>query len=418
MKSLTLPLSILCCLLLGMQVAQGQCASYNSPYPPPYPESWPCMSEFLTENPACCTGEFDQTCVDLLRLHCDADGELVDCRIDHCSPATQQCEEKALPVCPDFCPSYFTSSPPPGPNLPVQVDGKLVELFQFDGFCCQTEFDNLCWDMLNNIAVDPGNPGLGPICSDGDPNTIDGADFYFGCTFTPIPTTPQPLIVQLRVLLEGPYDETSESMRTDLRDSGLLPVAQPFNEEPWNYAGSETAIIGSNIPTNAVDWILIEIRDAVDCDIIRGQRAGFLLSDGTLQDVDGTTGLVVPSDPELNLNSNYYVVARARGHLAVATAMPVFLPNRSPYDFTIAQGQAFGNEQMANLGNDVFGLLGGDINGDGVVTVADFNVYQPESGSVNQYLKSDVNKDKSVTVADFNLYQPNAGAIGDNKIRY
>lgn len=424
MKRLILSLSIVCCLLLGMQVAQAQCASYESPYPPPYPGDWPCMTSFFMNNPLCCSGVFDQTCVEALRLHCDDDGDLVDCEIDRCSLSTMQCENRPLPVCPGFCDSYFSTMPPPGPNLPIEVDGILVEIFQFDGFCCQDGFDNLCWEMLNNIGNDSGNPNIGPICVDGDPNTIDGASFYFGCTYTPVQNSIQPVIVKAKVFLEGPYDSSTDMMTTNLRTaSSLIPLAQPFNMPPWNYAGTENALIGSNVPLDAVDWVLVEILDRTDTDIVLGQRAGFLLSDGSLLDVDGTDGIRVPGNANMPLGANYYVVIRARGHLAVATASPIALPNCIPYDFTIAEGQAFGTGQMKSVdfdiaGNDIWALTGGDINGDGVITVADFNVYQPESGGVNVYLRSDINKDRSVTVSDFNYYQPNSGVIGSSIIRY
>ncbi|MCB0293485.1 MAG: hypothetical protein KDH97_24745, partial [Calditrichaeota bacterium] len=61
--------------------------------------------------------------------------------------------------------------------------------------------------------------------------------------------TLQPLALNLKAFLEGPF--LGDSMQTTLNDSGLLPLIQPFNSEPWFYAGGESADI---IPTVIVDW--------------------------------------------------------------------------------------------------------------------------------------------------------------------
>jgi len=53
--------------------------------------------------------------------------------------------------------------------------------------------------------------------------------------------------------LRGPW--TGAAMNTNI--SGILPLAQPYNTTPFNYAGTEN--VGA-IPTNVVDWVLIEHR--------------------------------------------------------------------------------------------------------------------------------------------------------------
>ena len=60
----------------------------------------------------------------------------------------------------------------------------------------------------------------------------------------------------------------------------------------------------------------------------------------------------------------------------------------------------------------------GDINADGVITIADFNIYAQQSSAVNQYLSGDINLDKNVTIADYNAYAPNSSLIGVKAIRY
>jgi len=66
--------------------------------------------------------------------------------------------------------------------------------------------------------------------------------------------------LQSIVLLEGPFNGTE--MNTYLNEQGSIPLSQPFNTSPWNYTGSETVALIPN--TEVVDWVLVEIRDAID----------------------------------------------------------------------------------------------------------------------------------------------------------
>ena len=58
------------------------------------------------------------------------------------------------------------------------------------------------------------------------------------------------------------------------------------------------------------------------------------------------------------------------------------------------------------------------IDGNGVITVADFNRYVAESGGVNVYADGDASTDGNITVLDFNIYLPNASKMGVAQIRY
>ena len=79
-----------------------------------------------------------------------------------------------------------------------------------------------------------------------------------------------------------------------------MPSSQPYLNSPHNYFGKETITVSDNIPQNGindffdhnstiVDWILVELHDQTTQKIYR--RAGFTDSDGSLLDVDGSTGL-------------------------------------------------------------------------------------------------------------------------------
>ena len=208
-------------------------------------------------------------------------------------------------------------------------------------------------------------------------------------------------------------------MRTDLLDGNLLPLEQPFNRPPWGYLGDEAVASAADFPLNMVDWVLLEVRDGsgVDCSLgneIIEQRAAFLLADGTISGLDGEEGIVFDL---LSTNTAYTISIKTRNHLAILSSQPIYLPNPMAYDLT-QPDQVAGTGQLADLGNGVYGLLVGDFDSNGTITIADFNLYSSQASLINQYADGDANLDKSVTVTDFNLYQPNASVIGVAQVRY
>ncbi len=223
-------------------------------------------------------------------------------------------------------------------------------------------------------------------------------------------------ILQLRAFLQGPYIGGG-FMRTDLRTENLLPTSQPFAGAPWNYAGTESVATLNDIPVNAVDWILVELRDATAQTIIE-QHAAFLLDNGDIVSVDGSTNGIAICAPA---NEVYNVILRHRNHLGIMTATPLSLSNQTSYDFSTALSQAdatgLNHDAMIDLGG-IFTMVAGDFNGEGTILANDFNLYQVQSSEVNEYVEGDVNLDSVVTVADFNLYQPNAAKSAVSPIRY
>lgn len=236
-------------------------------------------------------------------------------------------------------------------------------------------------------------------------------DAAYKAQFIVVEATAAPTVLQAKIFLEGPY-LGSGLMATTLLENNLIPLTQPYNRTPWNYNGAETV---TTIPANVTDWILVEIRDtSPDCNLIT-QQAAFLRNDGMLIDVDGSVGVLIDG---LVPATDYNVLIRHRNHLAVLSADAINIPTAIAYDFTTAQGQALGGNQLADLGDGSWGMYAGDFDSNGVITVADFNFYQTEVSQINVYADGDGNLDRAVTVADFNKYQPNASVIGIAKVRY
>ena len=221
--------------------------------------------------------------------------------------------------------------------------------------------------------------------------------------------------VQVNVLLEGAYDIATGLMHTDLLDNQLLPLQQPYNRPPWQYDGTESVNSLSEIPDNAVDWLLIELRNGADANQLIASEAAFLINDGTIVDENGENGV---NFENLDVNATYFVIVRHRNHLAVASSEAIDLSNAGLIDFTHPENILEGTSQLAEVAPSVFALYAGDFDSDGVVIVSDFNLYTTQAAQINVYLDGDCNLDKAVTVNDFNLYQPNASIIGVNLIRY
>ncbi|MEZ5082651.1 MAG: hypothetical protein R2750_04280, partial [Bacteroidales bacterium] len=163
--------------------------------------------------------------------------------------------------------------------------------------------------------------------------------------------------VNLKVFLEGPYNGAG-LMTPNLTD--VLPLSQPFDMSPWNYGGSENV---TEIPANTVDWILLELRDAASApsattSAIIEQQAAFVLSDGSVVGMDGT------SQPELsaNVTQNLFMVIHHRNHLSIMSAVGLTeTTGVYSFNFTTGSGQAYGGSNaQKEISSGVWGMFSGD----------------------------------------------------------
>ncbi len=227
-----------------------------------------------------------------------------------------------------------------------------------------------------------------------------------------------PVNIKLKVFLQGTY-LNSGLMETNLvSGASSFPLSQPFNQAPWNYTGSESVSSTANIPANTVDWILVELWDALN--MVVDKQAGFLLNDGSIVDVNGNVGFEFPSQ-----TAGYFtIVVRHRNHLDAVSSQMVYAPNTkgTAYDFTIPDNVKAGDSQLILLdaATSLYGLHAGDINADGIINVMDYNQYNDESTgtTINIYQQGDCNMDSNISTTDFNTYQPNASILGVRDIRY
>ncbi len=253
---------------------------------------------------------------------------------------------------------------------------------------------------------------VGPLSY--QPWLVDGTDDDgVAAGFQPVPGNCVGPVVFLApiALLDGPYNEGTNLMNDDLRDKGLVPSAQPYNVAPWNHAGTETvsgavlSVTGSNA---IVDWVLVELRDAVT-DVVLHTRAALIQSDGDIVDVDGTSAVRFP----LVGAGNYKVAVRHRNHLGAMTlnGFALSAASATAVDFTTVPMHGFEPQKPRD---GTYMLWGGNTNTDTRIRYAGasndrdpilaymFSVLvTPTATSVvpNVYRNEDVNMDGDVKYA-------------------
>jgi len=217
----------------------------------------------------------------------------------------------------------------------------------------------------------------------------------------PITVTLAGIDLDVLVYLEGPYEGTE--MNTDLNDAGEIPLIQPYSVSPWNYPGTESVV---SIPNpDVVDWVLIELRDATNAASATGstriaQQAGFLMYDGSVVGTDGFSNLQFST----SFTNGLYVIVWHRNHLGVlsATALTQTAGVYS-YDFSTSLSQAHGGGAGYKLVEaSVYGMPGGDVDGDGDIDATDKAAWTANAGTEGGYQPADFNMDNQVNNPDKN----------------
>ena len=205
------------------------------------------------------------------------------------------------------------------------------------------------------------------------------------------------IYIDLTAFLEGPFNGTQ--MNTALNNLSMIPLTQPYNAAPWNYAGTESV---AAIPNNqVVDWVLIEGRDAPSAAVANAsttfaRQAAFVLADGSVVGLDGSS----PIQFNYSITNQLFVVVFHRNHLAIMSANALNdAGGIFSYDFTTAINKAYLSGQKAINGKAE--LFGGDVDASGIVNDADKAMWSSLAGA-KAYLSSDVNMDAQVDNKDKN----------------
>ncbi len=207
--------------------------------------------------------------------------------------------------------------------------------------------------------------------------------------------------VKVKIFLEGPYNKKDHNMNTTI--NGDIPLTSPYSED------FRTA---SNKPSTAVDWVLVQLRDAANPSTIIASRSAYLNSDGNLIDDNAASGrgIGIAAPP-----GDYYVAIMDRNHLAAMTAS---IQNDltwgsastvSTYNFTSASSQFYGGSAGAKeVESGVWGIIAGDVNQSSFINSGDYVTTQTEIGS-SGYVNGDCDFNGLVDSEDYVKIKQNVG---------
>lgn len=213
--------------------------------------------------------------------------------------------------------------------------------------------------------------------------------------------------VEIKALLEGPLG--TSLMYDSLRAQAHIPILQPFNTTPWNYAGTEMTnffVLATNGSDAIVDWVLVMAYDTLSGDTLT--KACIIQRDGDIVEADGST-ISFP------LCRDLHIAVIHRNHLAIRSENKVsFGTQPTIIDLTD------GSTDIGTIGTKIIAgktvMISGDANGDGIIDETDFLIWQSQNGSPFGYntTPADFNMDNSINAADFwdawNTNQPNLSA--------
>lgn len=234
--------------------------------------------------------------------------------------------------------------------------------------------------------------------SGSDPYTQSGAGFTGVGTYAVGDYYADAIVVNLTAFLGGAYNTTNSNMDKTLNTEGLIPTTDP-------YSLSTTV---SSVPSSAVDWIKVELRDKNDNTSVLYSFARFIDQDGQIieEDESNFTMKGVPED-------SYYIAVMHRNHFGVISNATVDLSSSPTLSFTSNQATAYQdgtistNAAMKEVETGVFGLWNGDANGDGTISyngasndritvLNKVGASTPGNTIANTYTDEDVNMDSDV----------------------
>ncbi|SNR46130.1 Abnormal spindle-like microcephaly-assoc'd, ASPM-SPD-2-Hydin [Lutibacter agarilyticus] len=205
----------------------------------------------------------------------------------------------------------------------------------------------------------------------------------------------------LKMFLQGPFSNPSipDLMNDDLRLSNL-PTTSPYsdavvvNPNVFNTGGiSGLGLVKDDI----VDWVWIELRDALNNETVISGKSGLIQRDGDIVAVDGVSVL------SYNVNADdYYVAINHRNHLGILSSTSLFLSSTPlSVDFTtdvsLIQG---GSNAVLNVSNNLT-LIGGDYDSNGQVQNTDIsNIVLQLGGS--GYSNADLDMNGQIQNTDIN----------------
>ena len=227
--------------------------------------------------------------------------------------------------------------------------------------------------------------------------------------------------VEFKVYLEGAYNVNQGEMKTTLHDLELLPLAQPYNQSPWNYNGAEEFDDYSDFPSDVVDWVLVEVRTGTPnlsgnagTNVIE-RKAALLLKNGRIWDARTLAPIVFE---EIAQEEAFYFVIRHRNHLDIISSEAALGDGLMIVDFTQSITAALGAEQLTELDDGKFAMFAGDYIPDAVIQITDQDAWAVNPATLYIYSLVDGSLDGVVQNTDNDLWVKNKAKLGSIEIRY
>ena len=234
----------------------------------------------------------------------------------------------------------------------------------------------------------------------------------------PVVAAPGSIKVAVKVILEGAWNNAT-AMNTTLKEENLVSKNAPYNGVNL-HSGSESVASEADVPSGAVDWVLVELREAGNADDAnnlarKGSAAGFLMSNGEIKAINGVDDLTISLTN--NTGTDYFVVIYHRNHLPIMSASAV--PGSSgtlTIDFTEDSDKTYKTtDALVSLTGSKFGMPAGDIDQDGDIDGADLSNWRSSNGVSFLYTgsgKADFNLDGVINAVDRNeFHQKNLAKI-------
>lgn len=181
---------------------------------------------------------------------------------------------------------------------------------------------------------------------------------------------------------------------------GVIPATDP-------YLGTTTVTDG--LPANMVDWVLVELRATASGATV-AQAVGCLMTDGSVTDTTGTSGLAFTG---LESNTSYYIVVKHRNHVAIMSDAAVQIDESNganEHDFTVSDATyGLNNIGVKQVGSD-YAMIAGDGDGNGQVQTSDKSVSWEGQTGLAGYKSADYDMNGFVQTSDKSgFYEGNVG---------
>jgi hypothetical protein len=178
-------------------------------------------------------------------------------------------------------------------------------------------------------------------------------------------TVTEGVVVDVKALLQGPYNASTGLMSDSLRVLGLIPSTEPFTAMGFTHAGGgggevlAPALLNVTGNDAVVDWVLLELRNAAQPTQVLATKSCLLTRNGQVIAAGG--GL-----PRFAvMNGNYHVAIRHRNHLGCMTATPLTLGSTATAVDLRQNGTAtFGTAARRQESNGMMVLWAGNVHRD------------------------------------------------------